>query len=581
MNNPYKYTDEKSLFQHIFHQKLYDEIDSKYIIAFSDEYLECKEYYSKYNKNITIEILKSNLKNKHISITAVDNIFNSTDYLKRFQENPKYENDKFIKFKLAEDLSRKVEKDIDNIRSEFVFKKQIEEEFKLLKDETNIETIHLPSFNDNIYDNLPELIKSLTDEFKGTDRDIMLLSQLTTLSTLIPNIKINYAKNIIYPNLLTLILGSSGVGKGIIKYSVKSLFKIRNNEDEMRKRSEKMIEENIEYNKLNSKKPDFLKRSEEDVKIKRTLLSTDTSFSSLFKSLYSNNGEGLLFASELDSMTKNNKTDWGHYSVLLRQGYQNESYSISRLDRVQEIEKLKCSLLASGTPGQLPNYLATKEDGHFGRHIFYYLDNKFKLMNSDDLFGTIDYDDFIENDYSNKVKDFYDFYSSKDYQIIFNKEQIKVWEIHMVNMKNKLLALDDEKSGILVRLGTSGIKMLMVLSSIRYYESDKHLFGENKISVDNRDLKIVINMFQNTLMDHTLSMYDSLEDTIKPFEIKKRSDEEIINKLPDEFTRSNLIELIKKMFDIDGRKKTDILISRLKQSGRIKKKNHTIFIKIK
>ncbi|WP_292012942.1 DUF3987 domain-containing protein [Chryseobacterium sp.] len=91
-----------------------------------------------------------------------------------------------------------------------------------------------------IYDNLPEELKKLTENFTGREKDIVLLSSLGVLSTCFPNIKGLYDGDTVYPNLYTLIIAPPASGKGVMNYSRILIEKIHNTilEDSRTEKSE-------------------------------------------------------------------------------------------------------------------------------------------------------------------------------------------------------------------------------------------------------------------------------------------------------------------------------------------------------
>ena len=73
--------------------------------------------------------------------------------------------------------------------------------------------------SNSVYNRLPVLLKELTINFEGREKDIVLLSSLAVLSNTFPNIKGIYDGDDIYPQLFVVIIAPAASGKGVMNYS--------------------------------------------------------------------------------------------------------------------------------------------------------------------------------------------------------------------------------------------------------------------------------------------------------------------------------------------------------------------------
>lgn len=71
-------------------------------------------------------------------------------------------------------------------------------------------------FSRKIYRKLPPILAEVTAPYDGRNRDVILLSAITVLSTSFPKIKAYYDDEIFYPQLYTMIVAPPASGKGII-----------------------------------------------------------------------------------------------------------------------------------------------------------------------------------------------------------------------------------------------------------------------------------------------------------------------------------------------------------------------------
>ena len=70
-----------------------------------------------------------------------------------------------------------------------------------------------------IYSKLPKELQLLTEDFKGREKDIVLLSTLGVLSNCLPNIWGYYDGDVVYPQLYIMIIAPAASGKGVMNYS--------------------------------------------------------------------------------------------------------------------------------------------------------------------------------------------------------------------------------------------------------------------------------------------------------------------------------------------------------------------------
>ena len=71
-----------------------------------------------------------------------------------------------------------------------------------------------------MFQNLPPLLKSITDQFSDQrERDMVLTSSLVVLGGCFANIKGKYRHDWVNPNLFAFIVAPPASGKGIIKYT--------------------------------------------------------------------------------------------------------------------------------------------------------------------------------------------------------------------------------------------------------------------------------------------------------------------------------------------------------------------------
>ena len=163
---------------------------------------------------------------------------------------------------------------------------------------TNIDNFEeIPEF---IFRKLPPVLKDLMCVFQTRqDKEIVLLSCLAVFSGCIPKIYGIYAGKEYSLNIYVAIIGQAGSGKSIAGWA-------------------RYIVVLIEKS--------YIERG------KMLFFPADTSFAALLSALSRNNGTGILFAFEIDTMTQNFGKEWGNINTLLRQAFQQERGKAAQSD---------------------------------------------------------------------------------------------------------------------------------------------------------------------------------------------------------------------------------------------------------
>lgn len=205
-----------------------------------------------------------------------------------------------------------------------------------------------PYFPDEMYNDLPDVLKEACSIFTNRrERDLYLISQLTTLSGLFPNVYGIYRNKRVSIILFTFIIAPPASGKGsmiMAKYSVSKI------------------------------DISFFDGRPIDAKFNNSVfISGNTSASAFINKLSFNFGIGILFESEADTVSQNFKTEWGGFEDLLRKAFSGEEFNKSRVGDSKEItiRNPKLAVCLSGTPNQLSKFIPSVEDGLFSRFMYY------------------------------------------------------------------------------------------------------------------------------------------------------------------------------------------------------------------
>lgn len=203
------------------------------------------------------------------------------------------------------------------------------------------------------------------------DADILILGSLTVFSACIPKVYGMYDGREVFANLFLFVTARASAGKGrlsLCRHLAAPMHKA------LRDRYEDLFEDyqtkQAAYvvNRKNTldtppKEPPFL-----------TLFVPANSTSTVvYQILAQNDGVGLLFETEGDTLANAFKSDLGNYSDGFRKAFHHEviSYLRKKDHEFVELVKPKFSAVLSGTPQQILNLIPDAENGLFSRFIFY------------------------------------------------------------------------------------------------------------------------------------------------------------------------------------------------------------------
>ncbi|SFD37677.1 DUF3987 domain-containing protein [Flavobacterium phragmitis] len=409
------------------------------------------------------------------------------------------------------------------------------EDLKTAEFESSSSSAQLVSLNkkmpDEVFENLPEPLKTITEKFEGRERDILLLSSIGVISSVLPNVYGFYDGRTFNPNLYVFIIAPPASGKGTMNWSKKLVEPIH----------EKLLKE-TNANRIRWKQSEERTRGEKP-KSQLKIVPANTSSSKLYSHLEEANDSLLIFETEADSLSNMLKQDWGNFSDLLRKSFQHETLSLSRQsdDRFIEIKKPKLSIVLSGTPDQVKPLIESKQNGLLSRFVFYGFDEISGWKDVSPKAHRVNYDDFFEEqsklifEIHEKLK------QSKGVEITLTEDQ---WDRFQEKMKMALnIIAENDKTdflSVIKRFGLICFRICMILTILRNKE---RITIPEKICFEaiDEDMKISLLMVKN-LIDHSLLVFDKYEKKVVSLTMAERN---LLNQLPNAFRRIKGLEVAK------------------------------------
>ena len=246
----------------------------------------------------------------------------------------------------------------------------------------------LPVFPECVFEHLPPFLNEVVNNsISVDDRDTILIGAIVCLSVCFHNVCGVYDERIVYPNLYLFVVADAGMGKGALALCRELVAPINRNLHELSKRLEQEYKEAMNTY-IKGKKDSRLSMPAEPP-MRMLVIPANSSASSFLKILGDNDGIGLLFESEGDTLSQTLKSDYGNYSDVLRKAFHHELVSLSRRkDREYcEVANPRVSVALAGTPEQVRRLIPDAENGLMSRFCFYIIRFKRGIRN---VFATSD-----------------------------------------------------------------------------------------------------------------------------------------------------------------------------------------------
>ena len=337
-----------------------------------------------------------------------------------------------------------------------------------------IDSDELPILPESLYRSLPPFIQEVVNcSISIEDREIVLLGTIGCFSACFPNVCGLYDEHIVFPNLYLFLVADAGVGKGALNLCRELVAPINNRlHEETRQLMIDYKSQLAEYQQNKKKCTDLVEPAQPPQK---TLIIPANSSASAFMSLLSDNeGIGLLFETEGDTLSQTLKSEHGNYSDVLRKGFHHETISLSRRkDReFLELQSPRFSVVLSGTPKQVQRLIPDEEDGLLSRFIYYFIPFRRGIRN---VFAT----DCISKSKHVAFKQLGErFLGLHDKFINLGVVEIVVPRYHVLLFYTWLTKLNDEcceeidngMQGLVRRMGLIAYRLMMLFTIIRSFD---------------------------------------------------------------------------------------------------------------
>lgn len=396
-----------------------------------------------------------------------------------------------------------------------------------------------------IYEHLPEPLKELFTPIQNAhERDILLLGTLTVLSGCMPNVMGFYDRKWVSPNLYTFIEAPAGSGKGVLSWTRligMEVHKMLLEETNLAKQKF----EDLKREKIKQKDADLSSLKEPPYKL--LFIPANNSASSVVQTLSENEGAGILFSTEADTLANALAQDWGNFSDVLRAAFHHEPVEMQRRQNREHfsVEHPRLSVLLTGTRGQVMRLIPDTENGLFSRFMFYSFPAVPTFRNVFSHTGTDPGHAFRK--VGQMVQGLYLFLKEQPEAIhLYFDEKQQAYFMQQFQFITKV-AHRDSGTPILAtihRLGLICFRMSMILTIVRFYHHPKRV-KKTAINIHSVDVQISVNVAYS-LLYHANILIADMKNGSKNIQIQAKQ-QRFFKSLPAEFNWTQAVDLGQKM----------------------------------
>lgn len=448
-----------------------------------------------------------------------------------------------------------------------------------------MEQDELPIFSRESIEQLPSLLRTIPSYASTPAQgDILLLGSLCVLSAVIENVYAIYNKKQVFSNLFTYIVAEAGSGKGIASACLKLIEPILVDQRQAYLNARMQYQMDLLAYNASNKEDKGLPPVEPPYAY--LIIPGNSSTTAAYQALNDNQGVGLTFETEGDTMGNSFKSDYGDYSEGLCKAFHHENISyIRRKDKERvEIIQPRWSIGLTSTPGQVIRVFVHPESGLPTRFVFYF------MSGSDDFADVFAEDevsiDDIFAELGQRFKPLYDRLKALIDPIRFVMDATQKAQFiptFDAMLKEYKQLIGQHFHGALVRLALSAFRIAMILSVVRLLDEPERLeeaIETGLLTCKQVDFEIALSL-TSTLLEHSAMIFATQFSELDKDESQKGLTPEeraLWSQLSETFTRQQAIaagaklQLNEKRVDkIVGRFQSKYKIARRIRQGQYQK----------
>ena len=347
--------------------------------------------------------------------------------------------------------------------------------------EENEENTQPKTFSQSIHENLPLIMQRIiADSHSDEDADILILGSITVFSACIPNVFGVYDRRSVNANLFLYVTAPASAGKGRLSLCRHLAAPIHQSLRDKYKRDMQEYNEKLAAYAVNKK--NTLEVQPKEPPFLSLFVPANSTATVVYQTLSENNGVGLLFETEGDTLANAFKSDMGNYSDGFRKAFHHEpiAYLRKKDHEFVEILRPKFSAVLSGTLQQVFNLIPDAENGLFSRFIFYVMKTELVWR---DMFPVTDGTTADER-FRQIGKDFYAFlkdFPSVEVQFTLSYDQQRRFNDFFAETQSTYAyTFGDDIVASVRRLGLILFRIAMIISVLRLMDAFPVASGRGK-----------------------------------------------------------------------------------------------------
>ncbi len=444
---------------------------------------------------------------------------------------------------------------------------------------TNVATVvdapeqSMPIIPEKIFDTLPQFLQQVVNPASSQEeKDILLLGASTAFSACFPKLFGIYDQRKVFSNLYLFVTAPASAGKGRlnqIKNLVDPVHKLKREQAKVLK--QQFNTEMATYN-MNKGKDENLEKPSKPAE-RMLFIPANNSVTGVYQLISDNEGKGLIFETEGDTLAQAFKSDYGNYSDGFRKAFHHETISYyRRTDREYvDIENPCLSTVLSGTPKQVATLIPNAENGLFSRFMFYYMNIKPTWKNVFQNNSNVGLDDY----YTQLGNEFLQLYktlkNNPEIEVRLAVQQQQKFNSFFESLQTKYINLQPEEYiATIRRLGLIAFRLMMLFTAFRIMEDGDVNATKECEDVDFQNALTIISI----LVKHSSKVFNDLPIEQKAVKRLNRK-ERFLESLPNQFNRQDYLDLATKQ-NIPH-KTAEGYITKFVEAGLIHREAHNLY----
>lgn len=402
----------------------------------------------------------------------------------------------------------------------------------------------MPTIPEKVYNSLPQLLQQVVSPASSPEeKDILLLGALTAFSACFPKLFGVYDQRKVYSNLYLFVTAPASAGKGRlnqIKNLVDPVHKLKREQAKVLK--QQFQTETATYNMNKGKDENLEKPSKPPERM--LFIPANNSVTGVYQLISDNEGKGLIFETEGDTLAQAFKSDYGNYSDGFRKAFHHETISYyRRTDREYvDIDRPCLSTVLSGTPKQVATLIPNAENGLFSRFMFYYMNIKPTWKNVFQNNNSLGLDDYYNQLGSEFVGLYKTLKNNPEIEIRLTVSQQEQFNTFFESLQTKYINLQPEEYiATIRRLGLIAFRLMMLFTVFRIMEDGDVNTIKQCEDVDFNNALTIISI----LVKHSSKVFNDLPIEHKAVKRLNRK-ERFLESLPVKFSRQDYLDLATK-----------------------------------